>query len=389
MNSRDRVLTSLHHREPDRVPVDFLATPEIWQELVEHFQPDPSGINSGGYFDPKHEAILRKLEVDCRLISYDMYCNPPQSLLKPGSEIDWWDSLARSSPNRMWRQKLTDGTSLDIWGHHTRNIATETGSYEEYASWPLQNFTSVSELSQYAWPEPDWWDFSHLRESIELIDPGQLHQMRFRAGTIFESAWQLRGMEEFLMDLAINPDIPLYIMSRLTEVIVENTRRVLEIAGDLIDMVYFYDDVGAQNGLMLSKNMWRTYLRPQHQKIIEVAKSFGKQVIYHSDGAIYPLLGELIDLGIDVLDPIQPTAKDMAPSRLKEEFGERLSFHGGIDIVGTLPHGTPEQVMAEVVDRVRQMGAGGGYILSSSHHIQSDTPLENVLAMYKLELRYR
>lgn len=371
------------------MPVDFLATPEIWQRLVEYFKLDGSSIDSGGFFTPEREMLLRQFSVDCRLISYDMFCAPPERVLHPQAQIDWWSSLSRSSPNRMWRQLLPDGSSLDIWGHHTRTVENPSGAYEEFLRWPLRQAATTVELSQYAWPEPDWWDFSSLRSAIQRINPNGEYHLRYRAGTVFESAWQLRGMEEFLTDLAINPDIPLYIMERLTDVIVENTRRVLQTAGDLIDMVYFYDDVGAQTGLMISKNMWRRFIRPFHQRIIETARSFGKSVMYHCDGAIYPLIGELIDMGVDVLNPIQPNAKDMAPARLKAEFGDRLAFHGGIDIVGTLPKGTPEEVRNEVRQRVRDLGEGGGYILASSHHIQADTPIQNILAMYALELRRR
>jgi uroporphyrinogen decarboxylase len=388
-SSRQRVLTALRHQEPDRVPVDFLATPEVWDKLIDHFHSEAPASYNGHYFAPEREAVLQALEVDCRLISYDMFCNPPDSVLKPGVAIDWWSSLARSTPNRMWRQQLPDGSGYDIWGHHTRIVKNPSGSYEEFASWPLKSAASIGELSQFSWPQPDWWDFSDLPGMLNRMNPNNQFHVRYRAGTSFESAWQLRGMEAFLMDLASEPDIPMYILDRLTEVTCENTRRALELAGDQIDMVYFYDDVGAQDSLLVSKNMWRKYIRPYHQKIIETAKSFGKPVMYHCDGAIYSLIPELIDLGIDILDPIQPTAKDMAPARLKREFGDRLSFHGGIDIVGTLPHGTPAEVTAEVKDRVQVMGAGGGYILASSHHIQSDTPLENVLAMYKPDLRYR
>jgi uroporphyrinogen decarboxylase len=388
-SSRERVLTALRHQEPDRVPVDFLATPEIWQRLAEHFKLDGSSIDSGGFFTPEREMLLRQFSVDCRLVSYDMFCAPPERVLHPQAQIDWWSSLSRSSPNRMWRQLLPDGSSLDIWGHHTRTVENPSGAYEEFLRWPLREAATTLELSQYDWPEPDWWDFSPLRSAIQRINPNSQYHLRYRAGTVFESAWQLRGMEEFLTDLAINPDIPLYIMERLTDVIVENTRRVLQAAGDLIDMVYFYDDVGAQTGLMISKNMWRRFIRPFHQRIIETARSFGKSVMYHCDGAIYPLIGELIDMGVDVLNPIQPNAKDMAPARLKAEFGDRLAFHGGIDIVGTLPKGTPEEVRDEVRQRVRGMGEGGGYILASSHHIQADTPIQNILAMYALELRRR
>ena len=138
-----------------------------------------------------------------------------------------------------------------------------------------------------------------------------------------------------LTDLALNPDIPLYIMDRITEVLLENTRRVLDLVGERLDMVYFYDDVATQNSLMVSPRMWRKYIRPYHAKLIELAKAYHIPVMYHCDGSIYRLIPELIDLGVDLLNPIQPDAKDMAGYRLKEEFGRRLSFHGGIDIIKT------------------------------------------------------
>jgi uroporphyrinogen decarboxylase len=194
-------------------------------------------------------------------------------------------------------------------------------------------------------------------------------------------------MQEFLMDLAIDATIPLYIMDCLTNIHVENTLRVLETAGDQIDMVYFYDDVATQQSLMVSKEMWNKYIRPYHQRIINVAKDFSKPVMYHCDGAIYPLLPDLIDMGVDLLNPIQADAKDMLPEKLKTECGDQLSFHGGIDIIETLRKGNVEDVQSEVRDRIRVLGQGGGYIMASSHHIQSDTPLKNIIAMYDLTLR--
>lgn len=388
VTSRQRVQSALRHEEPDRVPVDFLATSEVWDKLVEHFKPNFTQSEACEFFSPERESVLQELEIDCRLVSYDMFCTPPERVLKADATIDWWSSLARSTPNRMWRQLLPDGSSYDIWGHHTRTIANPTGQYEEYISYPLRTAISVEDLKSFSWPTPDWWDFSSLTGAIQKMDPYKARSIRFRTGTVFESAWQLRGMEEFLADMAIAPEIPLYIMERITEVIVENTRQALAQAGDDIDIVYFYDDIGAQNGPLISKNMWRRLIKPFHQRIVEVAHSAGKMVMYHSDGAILSLIPELIELGVDILDPIQPTAKDMAPERLKAEFGDRLSYHGGIDIVRTLPFGTQSDVRNEVRQRARVMGAGGGYILSSSHHIQSDTPLENVLAMYETDLRY-
>lgn len=384
---RQRVLTALRHEQPDRVPVDFLASPEVWERLVEEIRPDIASVGHSDYFDPAWEALLRHYEVDCRVISYDQFFNPPASLLKEGATVQWWDAISRSTPNRMWRQHLPNGDYYNLWSHHIRIVHNQTGKYEEFATWPLSSATSVAELASHPWPDPDWWDFSPIPGIMEQLDAHDEYHIRFRIGSVFEIAWQLRGMQEFLMDLALTPEIPQYIMGRLTDIYVENTRRVLELAGDRLDMVYFYDDVATQNSLMISKKMWRDYIRPCHARIIEVAKQFGKPVMYHCDGALYPLLPEMIDMGIDLLNPVQADAKGMAPETLKSEFGDRLSFHGGIDIIKTLPRGTADDVRHEVAERIRVLGENGGYIMASSHHIQSDTPLQNVHAMYDLSNR--
>lgn len=385
---RERVLTALRHEQPDRVPVDFLASPEIWHRLTEAIRPEVAAVGQSDYFDPVWEAILRHFEVDCRVLSYDQFFEPPASLLRDGATVEWWAALSRSTPNRMWRQRLPSEDYYDLWSHHIRLVRNQTGQYEEFATWPLQAATSIVDLQNHPWPEPDWWDFSPIPGIMAQLDTHQEYHIRFRIGSVFEIAWQLRGMQEFLMDLALNPAIPKYIMARLTDIYVENARRVLEAAGDRLDMVYFYDDVATQNSLMVSKKMWRDYIKPCHARIIEVAQKYNKPVMYHCDGALYPLLPEMIELGVDVLNPVQADAKGMDPATLKSEFGDKLSFHGGIDIIQTLPRGTVEDVKNEVTERIRILGANGGYIMASSHHIQSDTPLENVFAMYDLSNRY-
>ncbi len=389
ISPRDRVLAAISHREPDRVPVDFLATPETWRALIKRFAPDTAPVGDSEFMEPDREALLRLFEVDCRLVSYDMFCNPPTAALRSRAVIDWWAALSRSTPNRMWRQVMPNGDSYDIWGHHIRIQQNPSGAYEEFASWPLSSASSLDDLKRFAWPEPDWWDFRPLPAILEQINHHGKYHIRFRIGSIFETSWQLRGMEEFLIDLHADPDIPLYIMDRLTDILVENLKRVLELAGDQLDMVYFYDDVATQNSLLISKGMWRNYIRPRHTRLIETAKAYGKPVMYHCDGAIYPLIPELIDMGIDVLNPIQADARGMEPPTLKKEFGSRLSFHGGIDIIQTLPRGSTDDVTSEVQERVQILGKDGGYILASSHHMQPDTPIENIIAMYEPVLRYR
>jgi uroporphyrinogen decarboxylase len=381
MTPRERVRTALAHEEPDRVPVDFLATPDVWRAVIDRVRPDASSVGAAELIEPEREALLRTLEIDTRVISYDMFCRPPDE-----SGVEWWSALDRSTPNRMWRRRLPDGTTLDIWGCHRQRVEHGFGAYEEFASWPLQQASTVAELESHPWPDPDWWDFSPLER---LLDELEDYHVRYRIGSVFEVGWQLRGMQEFLIDLALNPELPAYIMSRLTEVYVENTRRVLELAGDRLDMVYFYDDVATQASLMISPDTWRELVRPHHARLIEVAHAHGVPVMYHCDGAIYPLIGELIELGVELLNPIQPDAKGMEADRLKEEFGDRLSFHGGVDILRILPRGTADEVRAEVRRLVDTLGRGGGFVLCSSHHLQPDTPVENVLAMYEPALRYR
>ena len=385
---RERALTALSHHEPDRVPVDFLATARIWDQLIERFALEPPPDVDAAFVDPDREAVLRRLEVDLRVLSYDMFCSPPEWVVDGGT-VDWWGSLDRSTPNRMWRRRNPDDTNHDIWGAHRRTVSHAFGSYDEHASWPLQHAERVSDLDGHPWPEPDWWDFSPLPRLLQEMDAAGEHHVRFRIGSVFEIAWQLRGMEEFLIDLALNPEIPEAIMSRITEVHLENLRRVLDLAGDRLDLVYFYDDVAAQASLLISPDTWRRQVRPHHARLVELAHSRGVPVMYHCDGAIAPLLPELIELGIDVLNPIQPGTSEMEPRRLKDEFGNRLTFHGGIDIIELLPRCTPEEIATEVRKVVDVLGEDGGYVLCSSHHIQPDTPVENVLGMYDPAVRYR
>ena len=155
LTSRARIQTALQHREPDRVPVDVLMTPEVWHKLVKHFGLEWRKPDDTAFFDPVWEQVAARLESDMRLISYDQFCNPPESVLHAGARVEWWDALTRSTPNRMWRQWLPDGDSIDIWGHHYRVVENPTGAYEEFATYPLQNATSVEDLKSYAWAEPD------------------------------------------------------------------------------------------------------------------------------------------------------------------------------------------------------------------------------------------
>lgn len=386
MSSRQRVETALAHRQPDRTPVDFLAVPEIWTQLAAHFGLPPDKPGDDAYFDPVWEAVLERLEVDARVISFDQFCAPPTGAFGPGGRPEVWEVQSRSTPARMWRWRTDNGLALDIFGRGFREIANPTGVYEEHVP-TLAGASTLAEVQAHNWPDPDWWDFSGARAVVDALNKNGAKHIRYRMGTVFELAWQMRGMEKFLIELAGEPEIPDYMMERIADITIEVTKRALEAVGDAVDMVYFYDDLAANASLLMSKKMWRARIRPVHEKLIGVAKRYGKKVMYHSDGALRPLIPELIELGVDVLNPIQPSVAGMDAEGLKADFGDRLSFHGGVDIVGLLPKGAPDEVRAAARALIRVLGAGGGYVLASSHHIQSDTPLANVLALYEPSLR--
>ena len=366
---RDRVNLALAFKLTDRVPKDFAATPEIWDNLLSHF-----AITS-------REQVLKKLDVDCRVVSYDSFCEPPDVDEK---KIDMTVSKERSSVGGMWRKLEPDGSHRDIWGAHRQQISTHFGVTDQFASFPLESANTVDDLKRYHWPSPEWWNFKDLRSTIQQLNDEAIYHIRYRIGSVFETAWSLYDFERFMFDLALAPEKPVYVMERIAEVHLENLRVVLEAAGDLIDMVYFYDDIASQDGLLLSPIMYEKHIQPFHQQLIDLATHYGKPVMMHCCGSIYPLIERFIDMGLTVLGPIQTSAKDMHPGKLVEAFGDRIVFHGGIDIQKFLPYANPTEVRDHVKYVKSIMSKNGGYILAGSHHIQPDTPVENVLAMYDL-----
>jgi uroporphyrinogen decarboxylase len=284
----------------------------------------------------------------------------------------------------MWRSWEPDGSNRDIWGAHRKRTKDAFGQHEQFASHPLASVRSVEDLKCYRWPESSWWDFRPLRQAIETLHDETVYNIRYRVGFVFETAWSLVGFERFQIDLALEPRLPCYCMERIAEVHLENLRRVLESAGDLIDIVYFYDDLATGDRLLISPAMYANYIQPHHQRLIDLAARFQKPVMAHSCGSVNLLIGRFIDMGIAILNRIQPLAKHMEPERLAAEFGGRIAFHGGIDIQRLLPRASPEEVRQRVAQVCDLLGRDGGYILSGSHHFQADTPLENILAMYGL-----
>ncbi len=365
----ERVISAMENRQPDRVPFDFWAVPETIEKLNQYLKignsPDsvtadstPDGVVAG-----ENEELLRLLGIDCRIVGPD-YVGPLQ-------------------------ETFADGTFFTDWGSHRRIVRNEFSSYEEYASYPLDGARTRAEVESWArWPKAEYYDWSHLVEKIKRLNADVRYHIRVDVGGIFESAWALYGLERFLVDLHQNPQVPCAIMDCYTDIMIQNVERMLTAGNGMIDMVYTYDDVAMQNGLLMSPFMWRKHILPRHQRLNKVIKQHGVKILYHSCGGIYPLIGALIeDMGIDVLNPLQPRARYMDMQRIKDEFGSRVGFHGGIDLQQTLPFGTPEEVQAEVRERCNILGKGGGYICTSAHYLQADIPVDNILAMYLADRR--
>jgi uroporphyrinogen decarboxylase len=205
---------------------------------------------------------------------------------------------------------------------------------------------------------------------------------------LFECTWYMRGFEQSFLDLALNPELFHAMISRVTDFFIEYVNRTLAAVPGEIDLVFTADDIGGQNGLLMSLPMWEEHLKPYHTRLNAAIHEHGAKVIYHSDGSVTDAVPGLIEMGIDVLQALQFDAAKMDPADLKGRFGDRLCFQGGVSVQQTLPWGTPEQVVAEVRHLIDTLGRDGGYILGPSHAIQAGTPPENIVALFDTARNY-
>jgi uroporphyrinogen decarboxylase len=350
MKPRERVMMALQHEAPDRCPMQVSFTPEFADRLREDLRIEDAALHNphgGG----NTYALERALGEDLLLTSVgwaNSYYQAPRRYTD-----EWgvgWDSIEYATP----------------FG---------TGRYTEIRRHPLADDRA---LESYRPPDPHRPEL--YSEAARVI--ADFHEEYWIVGvtvtTVFECAWALRGYERLLTDMALNPDLADRILDIPYTYHLAAARRLVELG---VDMIWIGDDVGAQQAMLISPQMWRRFLKPRLAAFIAELKAIkpGLKVAYHSDGTLYPIVPDLIEIGLDVLNPIQPACMD--PARVKREFGERLCFWGSIDEQHTLPFGKPEQVRAEVVERLGTLGRNGGLILGPTHHVQLDTPMENFWAM--------
>jgi uroporphyrinogen decarboxylase len=275
----------------------------------------------------------------------------------------------------------------DFWGVRRRAVSYGDGAYEEIEHHPLASAEGVADLAAHPWPRLEWFDFEAVVERCAALDRERERALMASNGNIFETSWYLRGFENIFFDLVEDPDFVQELLTRVTDFYVGYFERLLSAAKGRIDLVFTADDIAGQEGLLMSLPMWERALKPHHARLNRALHAFGVKVIYHSDGAVTEAVPGLVDMGIDVLQALQFDAAGMDPDFLKDRFGDRLSFCGGVSVQRTLPFGTPEEVRREVGERKRILGKNGGYILGPSHCIQDGTPPENIAAFFDEAVR--
>ena len=346
LSPHQRVDEAINRRTTDRIPFDFWGVPEVIARLEEYF-----GVAT-------EEEMLRLLGIDCRRV-WPEYNGPPL-------------------------ERFENNSYYDAWGFHRKLVKNDFSSYSEYASYPLANVKDVNEVRNWdKWQTARCWDWSKVLQQIDAMNTSAQYHIRYEVGGIFEFSWGVYGLQKFLVDLVRKPEVPCAILEGYTDVFIDNVRNLLDVAGGKVDMLYTFDDIATQNGLLMSPQMWHNFILPCHQRLNRVIKEYGVKIMYHSCGSIIKLIQPLIEeMYIDVLNPLQPRARDMSMEKIKYEFGSRIAFHGGIDTQYTLPFGSPEDVAEEVRQRCQVLGHGGGYICTSAHYIQNDVPIENIIALY-------
>ncbi len=303
------------------------------------------------------ERILQELDVDVRAFS-------------------------QGAPDRGGDTELPDGRYRDEWGVVRRR--PPGCHYYEIDGSPLAGPIDGGAIARYPWPDPtDPGITRGLRERAERLRASGYAVMYNARFNIVHTMQYLRGFEDWYLDLGENGSLFRCLGQAVTDVVVELNHRTLAEIGDLIDIVAFGDDVGLQDRGVCSLAAYRELIRPLHEQVVETVRAHTQaKILYHTCGSVYRYIEDFIAIGIDALNPIQVRAKNMEPERLKREFGGRIAFWGGLDSQHVLPHGTPEEVQAEVRRMFGLLGPGGGYVLAAVHNVQPDVPPENVLAMF-------
>jgi uroporphyrinogen decarboxylase len=399
MNSRNRILTALRHQEADRVPIDLGAMRS-------------TGIHAIAY--SRLKAHLGLAAGETRLYDIMQQLAEPEAAIVERFRIDALP-LARApiglDPARPgWKPwRLPDGSpalipdDLEQWPRadggweirdddgHVLFLMPPAGLYYDPVYEPLADATTVAEIE--AWEPPVITDaeLAWLRGEAQRLRASTDKAILGLTGVnLYETAQRARGWQRFMTDLAAAPALAQALLSRLAEAAIANLARYLDAVGEHIDIAQVGDDLGTQNGPQLSPRMYRRLVKPYQQQVWQFIKArSGLPVFLHCCGGIYPLIPDLIEAGVDILNPVQISAVGMDPGRLKAEFGRDLVFWGGgCDTQHVLPNATPGQVADHVRRQIELLAPSGGFVFNQVHNIQANVPPENIVAMLDAAWEY-
>lgn len=346
LTSKQRVKMAAAHVQPDRVPIQIYTTPEIHAALTKRFN---------------GRSINEVFEIDFRGVgpAGGTKCRQPE----PGSGI----------------------VSYDDWGNGYVPVKNNTGGeYMEVAEFSLLKIETMDDFVNYPWfPSADDYDYSVIPDQIERVKDYAICLGGAGIPDIINGVGRGRTMEQVLMDIATMDEVGVAIIDKRVDHYYEWCKRCLEAGGGKIDILCIGEDLGTQKGPTMSPACFESFFRPRIEKYIKLAHDYGALAMMHSCGSTRLLQPRLIDMGLDILDAVQPEPVGMDPVELKQESGDKLTYCGMISTQHTLPHGTIEECRAEARHRIDVIGKGGGYIFSPAHCIQPDTPIENVLAIYE------
>jgi uroporphyrinogen decarboxylase len=373
MTHRERVVRALNHQEPDRIPVDLGGSRsssivvQAYERLNQHLgsQEPPYILSKWLNIARPSEAMLQRFDIDIR-------------------------GVGQGAPDRWQDVIFPDGSYQDEWGVIRSRPAGCL--YYDLTKSPLAgDEADVKMLEKYPWPDPhDPGRVRGLGEAMARLrrDTDYAVALIMPGGTVTQAQF-LRGFEDWFADLVANPAFYHALMEKVTDMWIEMAKDEFDAIDGDPDLCCFGDDVAFQDGPMMSMEHYRAMVKPYHQRLFSYVKSrTSAKIWYHSCGSVAHLIPDLIEMGVDVLNPVQVSAKGMDTAWLKREYGKDLCFWGAIDTQRVLPFGSPDDVRAEVKRRIADLGAGGGYVLCGVHNLQADVSVENICAMYDAAREY-
>jgi len=347
MNSRERVRSAIDHTSPDRIPAAFEAVESVVEKLLKHYQYSQIA------------QLYDRYRIDIAPIT-PTYTGPPLKSYTDAKgnlvKKNFWGFESTFYENGIERYEITEITSF----------------------YPLNGVETPADIDHYEWPNPDWFDYKSVEDQITQYPDKAIitgHEGPFQIAT------SLMNMEHLFMLMLDKPELVHRFLDRMVMFELEYYERLLIAGKGRIDILRPHDDYGTQISLLFSIDMWREFFKENTKRLVDLAHHYGAYYQQHSCGAIRPLISEFVECGVDVLEPLQKV-QGLDPQSLQDEFGGKITFHGGIDTQSLLPFGTPQQVNDEVQLYKRCLNKDGGYILMASQAFESDVPIENIEAVY-------